>query len=316
MPCTAEEILDNENFGGGFEIFTRPVTVELNGEQVETGDFAVIRGTSIDDPEERVFGYCTDRYHPLQPRDVAHSFDVNVNQPAETMAFLNDGKQMFISWKMPTIEIVNDPVDLFGIVSTGFDTLKGAKLFTAGIRPICWNTFSMAEGWARKNTDNHLKGEIWTGKGVNKNLLRDLGYWMSHVQSTAIREANLIESFFNRLASIPIESDEEAKAILATAYPNAGDVAEFYPVELRDAKEESTLEYNQKQQALRDGIFQLFAGAGTAITPDYWGLFNSTTEYFCHVMPSKRPIAESVMFGGRQKQTMQMVNTLKKLATI
>ena len=314
VPMTAEEILDSPNFGGGYEMMTRPVTVELNGEQVETGDFAVVRGTSQDDPVERVFGYCTERYHPLQPRDVAHSFDVNVNQPAETMAFLGKGERMFISWKMPSFEVVKgDQIDMYGIVSTGFDTLKGAKLFTAEVRPICWNTLVLAEGWARKNSDGRLKGEIWTGKGVNKNLLRDLGYWMSHVQTTAIREANLTESFFRKLASTPIADDNEATGILLMAYPDANNVAEFYPKELRDDKALSTFEFNEKQEALRQGIFQLFSGAGTAITPDYWGLLNSTTEYFCHVQPSKRPIAESVMFGGRQKATMQMVNVLKKL---
>jgi hypothetical protein len=40
-------------------------------------------------------------------------------------------------------------------------------------------------------------------------------------------------------------------------------------------------------------------------------MMNATTEFFCHVYPSKRPIAESVMFGGRQKQMMQMVEVLK-----
>ena len=313
VQMTAEEILDSANFGGGYKMMTRPVTVELNGEQVETGDFAVVRGVSLDDPVERVFGYCTERYHPLQPRDVAHSFDVIVKQPAETMAFLGKGERMFISWKMPSFDVLNDQIDMYGIVSTGFDTLKGTKLFSATYRPICKNTFSAVEGWARKNSDGHLKGEIWTGKGVNKNILYDFRYWMAHVQTATIHEANLMEKFFRKLASTQIENDSEAKRILLMAYPDADNVTEFYPKELRQDKNESTFDFNEKQEALRQGIFQLFSGAGTAITPDYYGMFNSTTEYFCHVQPSKRPIAESVMFGGRQKATMQMVNVLKKL---
>ena len=94
----AEEILDNV-WGGGHEIHLRPVTVELNKEQVETGDFAIVRGVSPAEPTERVFGYCTDRFHPLQPREVCQAFDNNVLAPAETMAFLGHGEDMFISWK-------------------------------------------------------------------------------------------------------------------------------------------------------------------------------------------------------------------------
>lgn len=310
VPMGAEEILD-QNFQGGFAVETRPVTVHLNGGDVETGDFAVVRTASPYDPEEVVFGYCTDRYTPLQPREVAQSFDMNVLEPAETMAFLGRGEQMFISWKMPAFEVgVGDLVELFGIVKTGFDTLKGANLFTSIYRPICQNTFTLAQNWANNNTDGNGKGNVWKGRGVNKNLLRDLGYWMSHVQTSAIQEANLLRSFFGKLVSTPIASDAEAQGILLEAFPEKQDVSKYYPKELKDKKAETIEEYNAKQAEIRDSIFGLFSGVGTAITPDYWGLLNSTTEYFNHYQPSKKPIAESVMFGGRAKNTMNMVKVL------
>jgi hypothetical protein len=313
-PMMAEEILD-QHFGGAFNIELRPLTVKLNGEERETGDFGIVRTVSPADPQERVFGYCTDRFHPLQPREVAQSFDHNVMEFAETMAFLGHGEDMFISWAMPTCKVrQGDEVEMYGIVRTGFDTLKGTRLFVSIYRPVCWNTITLAEGWAKSNTDGKGKGSIWRGKGINKNLLRDLGYWMAHVQGNALKEVALLEGFFGKLAQTPITSDGEAKAILEKAYPSTQNVSEYYPKELRDAKAQSTDEFNEKQEGLRDGIFGLFAGAGTAITPDYWGMLNSTSEYFCHVLPSKRPIAESVMFGNRQKQIGQMVSVLAELS--
>lgn len=309
-PMGAEEILD-KRFGGGFGIVLRPITVELNGEQVETGDFAIVRGESPYDRKEVVFGYCTDRYAPLQPRDIARSFDASVLQPAETMAFLGQGEEMFISWKMPSFEVLSgDELEFYGIVRSGFDTLKGTRLFSSIYRPVCANTIALAEGWAKKNTDGQGKGVIWKGKGVNKNLLRDLGYWMEHVQGNALKEADLLKNFFGKLVKTPIKNDAEAHEILFEAYPPVESVAQYYPKQLRERKEEVTAEYNASQNSIRDGIFELFSGKGTSITPDYYGMLNSTSEYFCHVMPSKRPIAESVMFGGRQKNTMRMVETL------
>lgn len=312
VPMTAEEILD-QKFGGGFEIFLRPVFTELNGENTETGDLAIVRGNSPFDQKEVVFGYCSQRYNPLQPREIAQSFDMNVNQPAETMAFLGQGEDTFISWKMPSFEVkIGDEVELYGIVRCGFDTLKGARLFTSVYRPVCANTITLAENWAKSHTDGNGKGRIWSGKAVNKNLLRDLGYWMSHVQGSAIQEGNLLKGLFGKLAETPIRHESEAQDILKVAYPDAKDVSQYYPAELRKAKSEKTEDFNAHQKMLRDGIFELFSGAGTQITPDYWGLLNSTSEYFCHVLPSKKPIAESVMFGTRQKYIGQMVNVLTK----
>lgn len=311
VPMSAEEIMD-KRFGGGFPIHVRPAIVELNGEPTETGDYAIVRGKSPYDQREVVFGFCSGRYLPLQPIDVARSFDKNVCEPVETMAFLGKGEQMFISWKMPSCEIrVGDQVDMFGIVRTGFDTLKGAGLFSAIYRPICANTFAMAQGWADRNTDGHGRGNIWKGKAVNHNLLRDLGYWMEHVQGNALREVNTLCSLFGLFAKTPIKSDVEAKELLVKAYPTSANVSEYFPVQLRTKKEEDTLAFNQSQLDLQNGIFELFAGAGTAITPDYWGMLNATTEYFCHVQASKKPIAESVMFGGRQGKIGRMVDVLR-----
>lgn len=312
-PMYAEEILDNR-FGGGIQIHLRPLHVMLNGEQVETKDFAIVRSPSPEDNKgEIVFGYCTERYHPLQPRDVARSFDMNVNEYVETFGFLGDGQEMFISWVMPSIEVrTGDELELYGIVRVGYDTTKGPRLFTSVYRPVCANTINMAEGWAQRNTDGAGKGRIWKGKQTNKNLLRDLGYWMAHVQNNALREKSLLEGFFGKLASTPIKTDVEAHEILFESFPPREDVSKYYPEQLKDKKQEAIESYNEGQSKLRDGIYELFAGAGTAITPDYYGLLNSTSEYFCHVQPSKKPIAESVMFGNRQSNIMDVVNVLNK----
>lgn len=309
-PMSAEEIL-NSRFEGAFSVGLRPITVTLNGEQVETGDFAIVREKSVAEPVEKVFGYCSDRYTPLQPREVAQSYDNNVCEPAETMAFLGEGEEMFISWKMPSFDVrVGDSVDMYGIIRTGFDTLKGARLFTSIYRPVCANTITLAENWAKRNSDGQGKGQIWKGKATNKKLIDELGYWMKHVQTRALNEASLLQSFFGTLSKTPIKNDAEAKEILFDAYPVIDDYSKSYPVELVDKKAKSIKEINDANEYIRDGIFTLFSGQGTEITPDYWGMLNSTTEFFCHYQPSKRPIAESVMFGSRQKNSMQMVKVL------
>lgn len=314
VPMSAEEIM-LQRFGGGFKIELRELSAMLNGEMQKTGGFAIVRTASPYDQTELVFNNCSKRFHPLQPMDIAKSFDTNVIEPAETMAFLGDGEEMFISWKMPTVEVVKDDVvEFFGIIRCGFDTLKGARLLTSVFRPVCANTIALAQGWANRNSDGKGKGNIWKGKASSLNLLRDLGYWMSHVQANAIKEVNLTSGFFQKLAKTPIKNDAQANGLLEKAYPVKFDNSEFIPVPLRQENSEKIAELNEGNKEIREGIFALFAGAGTQITPDFWGMLNSTSEYFCHVQPSKRPIAESVMFGGRQKKIGDMVDVLKASA--
>ena len=93
--------------------------------------------------------------------------------------------------------------------------------------------------------------------------------------------------------------------------PSPVPMPERYPDELRKEKEEKIQDANEKSEEIRDGIAELFFGAGTAITPDYLGVMNSTSEYFCHYLPSKKPIAASVMFGNRQKMASKVVDVLK-----
>lgn len=313
VPMTAVEVIDNK-FGGGFGIEIRPMFGFVNGDMGEQEGYNIIvRTASPYDQKEVVFGTCTDRYHPMQPREVAAMFDIKVLEFVETMGFLGDGEEMFVSWKMPAFDVrEGDGVDMYGIIRTGFNTLKGTKLFTATVRPVCQNTCVMAEAWARQNSDGKGKGMVWTGKGTNPNLLNELGSWLAHVQTQAIREASLVQGFFQKLAATPIKSDAEAKGLIFQAYPDMIDASEYWPSDLKGKKKADIEDFNKSQERVRSTIERLYMGEGTAITPDGWGLMNATTEAMCHYLPSKKPIAESVMFGGRQELTMKMVNVLKE----
>jgi hypothetical protein len=309
---SAEQTM-NETFLGGFPIELRQYSYPLNGAVIEDGDCVIVRGRCAYSPLEVKLGVCTSRFHPLQPAEVAKCYDENVNQPVETMGFLGQGEDMFISWKMPSFEVkVGDELKLFGVVRTGFDTMHGPRLMTSIFRPVCSNTISLAENWSEKNADGQGKGVIWKGKGTSLNLLRDLGYWMKHVQQNAEKEVGLVKSLFGLFAKTQVKSQKEADEIIYEAFPDAQDMSGYWPEELRPTKQETTVDFNLKQEGIRYGISTLFSGAGTGITPDYYGLMNSTSEYFCHYQASKRPIATSTMWGARSKATTRMLNVLQE----
>lgn len=296
--------------GGGYWIEKRPVTVNLNNIPTETGDFAIVRSALPDDPQERVFGYTTDRYNILQPLEAVELFDAKVGEPVETLGMLGKGERLFLTWKLPETEVVKDDVvQWYGFVAIGFDGIMGASLNVVTTRVVCQNTWTAAIAEAMREKKSN-KGRIYAGKHTSKNMKFELGEWMNHVQGSAKKQVELTNSFFKQLAKVPLTEEKEVYRLLFSAYPDPQPVPEDYPEKLRASKEEK-LELEKKLMTqYREGIYSLFSGQGTAITNDYWGLFNATTEYFNYGQMEKKPANLSIMLGQRATRMNQMAEVL------
>lgn len=122
----------------------------------------------------------------------------------------------------------------------------------------------------------------------------------------------MTNSFFKQLTKVPLSDEKEVYRLLFTAYPNPKPLPEDYPAKLRASKEEKLEVDNKLMTQYRDGIYSLFAGQGTAITHDYWGLFNATTEYFNYGQMEKKPANLSIMMGQRATRMNQMAEVLLK----
>jgi hypothetical protein len=300
--------------GGGYWFEKRKYKEFLNGKWVESNDWRIVRSPLPDDPEERPMGNATDRYTLLQPLEIVELFDEKVGKPVETLGFLTkDGRRMFLTWAMPTFDVTkNDTVELYGFLAIGFDTFMGASLSTVGTRTVCANTFRKARAESARTKDGKGKGLIWSGKHTDKNLKGDLAEWMGYVSEKSEEEAGLMKSFFKRLAKTPLQEENEVYKLLFAAYPNPEPLPTdaFIPPSKRLGKEEKIEEEKQLMTQYRDGIANLFFNKGTAITPDMWGLFNSTTEYFNFAQMEKKDAAASILVGQRNKRMNQMAEVL------
>lgn len=310
VPTSATKVLENE-WEGAALIELRPAQVFYNGAMQDTGDYAIVRGVASFDKDEAIFGYVSNRFKPVQYRDVTLMFDTMVGKPVETAGVLFKGAQIFISWKMPEFTVgVGDEYIPYAVVTVGLDNKRGGKLYTSIFRPVCANTVSMAQGWAEKNKGKN-KGMIYKGTKVNPNMLKDLGYWMKFLQANAEQEVANLQSFFSLLSKTPVKNEAEVHEILYTAYPVGGQVDDYFPEELRTGTQEKLDKKGDANEVLRDNIYSLFAGRGTAIDATYMGLFNATSEALCHYMPSKKDISTSILFGNRQETMSQMANVLR-----
>lgn len=298
--------------GGGFWLEQRPIQIMLNGEYKNTGDFAIVRSPTPDDAQEKVFGYSTKRYKLLQPLDAIELFDEKVNEPCETLGFLGKGERMFITWKLPEFYVgkEEDVVQNYGFCWIGFDGIMGAGLNVTTVRVVCQNTWAAALNDGENNKD-YGKGKIFSGKHTMGNLKYKLGEWMEHVQENAEKQVELAESFFGKLVNHPLSNDKEIKSLLHYAYPDPEPIPLDYPKNLRQSKQESIDAQAEVAERYRTGIYELFNGQGTAITPDMWGLFNATTEYFNYAQVAKKPVDASILFGNRARNMNKMAEVLQ-----
>lgn len=298
------------SLGGGYWMEKRPVTVTLNNIPTETGDFAIVRSPLPDDPQECVFGYTTDRYNILQPLEAVELFDEKVSEPVETIGMLGKGERLFLTWKLPETEIVKDDiVQWYGFCAIGFDGVMGASLNVVTTRVVCQNTYTAAIAEAMQEKKSN-KGRIYAGKHTSKNMKFELGEWMNHIQSSAKKQVELTNSFFKQLTKVPLTDEKEVYRLLFTAYPDPKPLPEDYPSKLRASKEEKLEMEKKLMTQYRDGIASLFFGHGTAITQDYWGIFNSATEFFNWGMMEKKPANLSIMMGQRATRMNQMAEVL------
>lgn len=280
--------------GGGYYFEKRPVTVLMNGQMSETGDYALIRSAVVDDPMERNFGYVTKRYNIIQPLEICEIFDQNVNKPVETLGMLGKGERLFLTWELPTIDVKGDEVKQYGFTAIGYDAKFGYSLYVTNTRVVCQNTWNAAVS----SEDNRL----FAGKHNSTKVGRDLAIWMEHAQNSAQMKSLEYAGVFNKMAETPLTEKEEVYNMLFGIFPDPKPLPADYPNKLRDEKQTVIDEQAEKAEEIRNGIFGLFDGQGTAITGDVWGLWNATTEYFNWGQASKKPVEYSIMLGNRANQ--------------
>lgn len=287
---------------------TRPVTVFLNGVQQEVKDFAIVRSALPDDPKEAIMGYCGKGYNLVQPQRICELFDENVRQPVNTLGCLGKGERLFLTWKLPQIDVNGDAVNTYGFVAGGFDGLYGVSLYLTTVRVVCENTWNMAIHQAENSTDRNNAGRIFSGRHNSSNIERDLGIWLSHVQEKAEDKLNFASNIFNAMAQKAIEDNSVAKKLVDAIYPYPVAIPTDFPLKLRAEKQQKIDGLISKADSDREMVLSLFGGQGTAIDATAWGLFNATTEAENHVR--QKQSVQSVLFGNRAKVMNKAFNVI------
>jgi len=294
----------------------RPVQIMVNNVMQEGKDFAIIRSPIPSDPQEVALGFVKKNYKILQPIDVMESFDLNVNQPVETLGFLGNGEKLFLTWKLPGFDVNGDEIILFGFVAVGYDGKFGASLYVVSVRVVCANTYVMAVSEGEMNNYQLTgKGKVYSGRHNSSNLGMELGAWMAHVQERALRHSESASVLFNTMCGKAIRNSVSLNNLLTKIYPDPTPLPDDYPAILRESREQRYVLALEKATRDREVVTRLYSGEGIAITGNTgWDLFNAVTQYENHFRVTKKPSSYSVLFGNRADTMTIAANTIVEWA--
>ena len=248
-------------------------------------------------------GYASDAYVPIQLTDLAEVWtramgDHPVNW--ETVISLFGGKRIVAVAKIPDgWTIAGEPHVLYLTATTSFDSSSNAEWGLTVVRPVCWNTLSMALGEWRGNTKGiTLAGDdVELGEGTKAVRVRHRG--------NVVAKLDKVAGVFERAFAACNGYKEKAEKLAATR------------ISLQDARDilAQVIEGESDRAAkMREDVMALAWGgvgqrntdkAGTA-----YGLLQGTTEYVDHhrmldAAPDKRFSYITDGAGCRLKQRMQ-----------
>jgi len=305
----------HEAMGGSFELEGLSVGVWMDDQfQTIPGKIAIVRGPTNKDNRKIVFDFVSDNYKIVQPIDIIKTFDQKVGVSISSMGLLGEGNKLFLTWSIPSFEVVkDDEIKMFGSVLMGFDALFSSRLTVGTVRVVCANTWMAAIEEAEEETKKKRgRGVIFSGKHTNPKMLYELGEWLEFVQINAVKQSELVKNLFTKFAQTPIVHEKQAEDLIYTTWPNPSPMPESYPENLKDKKQESIDKETERVIKIRDGVYDTYMNNGIEVTEDYYGLFNSGTQFFNHVYPSKKDSTFSICWGNRANEMNQFAEILRK----
>jgi hypothetical protein len=273
-----------------------------DGTHIDVPVFGLIRGPVAEDPNEAYFGTVSGDYRLVTPDEFVKLCDERIRRSVETMLAMKDGKQLVVTYKLPTFDVRGDEITNFLMAWSMMDggTASGAN--TSSVRVVCSNTF--AASLSASTQQARFVHDSW--------ILQRMGRWLEDVVQRAEAKLPQLQEAYDLMAAYALtrqrpEAGREIKYVLQTAYPQLPEYR-VDPVLTTEQNEEKAKRRAAEIRVVderRVQALELFKGAGTgmknrATYGTAWGLYQSVVELEDWKGGSKGSgLAHSVLFGER-----------------
>lgn len=289
---TATEVL--EVFGNP-QYWKQPLFYDLNGESVESSHSQILRGPLGDDKSTVPLGVVSSDWELITPQIAAQDvWDNGVGVTPETMAFLREGRTLFITGKLPSVNVSGDEVDNYLILHNPLDGGRTAQGLVSPVRVVCQNTLNYAQIKARtsfriahrpgatKLLSRWLKNTYQTAL-MTVDVMREAGEIMAKTSMSKIE----LRSVTDRLYRYPSQPEQNVPRV--TPYKKA--------IRQYEARCDWLDRAKSKIEELYDGLgvgMDTPAAAGTA-----WGAYNAIAEFENYRRGRRENMAVNIVDGDR-----------------
>lgn len=272
---------------------------------------AIVRDVTPDDPEQRVFGVVGPEYQLVDPLTVCESYDAAVNQPVETIGCLGYGETLFLTTKLPEINVKGDQVDNYLLVVSPYTGWSAIQIRITPVRVVCQNTLIAAKA---------ASSEVYKVVHDETAQVR-LEAWLNGLYGRAVDRAQVMQQAFEMFACYK-PSVKGVTSILQKVYPDPKPVRQNAPQEVLDVRMKDYEYYKKSAERSRQAVQELFNGAGTgmdhpAAKGTGWGLYNSVVEWEDYRPTSKKDETARLvnsLFGNRASSKENAYVTIEAYA--
>lgn len=277
-PMTAQQAFERL---GSYSVGLRPIEITMSdGAVIESPYSHIVRFPTSDDPMYRLFGspVKAKHYELISPQDACALWDNNVKDaegktvPVETFGVLGKGERLFITVKLPTIDVRGDEVNMFMVYDNPMYSGASAGVYTTGVRVVCQNTLTLGiSSAALRKTITHLPG---TSKEIAK--------WLGEIYGNALMTAEVAKEAYNILAKKRVKK-ENVSWIVDSIYklPGKPDPDRRGDYIHRMEQWEYVADLVQRT---RNTVLDLYNGGGTgmdlkACKGTLFGVYNAVAEF-------------------------------------
>lgn len=267
---TAEEAM-RLAYLSGWDVRLMPLTAtEITGDGATAHEVPEHFATARTHPKSgrtQMLGVVGSDYHPVQNEEHAEFLNLLADESGahfETAGSLRDGRQVFLTMKMPQSLTIggNDDVDLYIAASNSHDGSSAFRIIVTPIRVVCSNTLRAAIQGARSSyVVRHTSG----AKARIAQARSALGLTFRYAEE------------FEQAAQRMIEAEMTLSELKSV-------VDELWPVKDNDGPRKKT---NQRQRwGMISNLFE-HADTQAGIRGTRWAGYNALTEYANHVAPAQ-----------------------------
>ena len=294
-----------------YDVYTKELfyfSDESGGSMTRIPEKILLRSEVPDDPIIRSFGIVGKEYTVVPPLRICEIWDEVVKRPIETFGALGKGETIWLSTKLPDMDVKGSEVNNYLLLVSPYGTGQAFEVRNTPVLVVCQNTLQAARA---SSTELYKIVHDYTAEAR-------LASWLDGIYDRAVYRTQLLKEFFELFTTYKVREPDQSIQMI---YPDPKPLRRTAPddvMEIRQGYFEQNLAFAKRQRSM---VRQLFDGAGVGMDVEIckgtgWGLYQAVCEWEdWRKAKNDDTRTEAVLFGERAEAKERAFAVVRDLAT-